>query len=243
MRILGSGFLPQISGDGDGTFSPLDITGLKLWLDSADGSSLWQDTAATIPSSIGDPVAKWQDKSENANHATPLNGEPSREAGGVSFNNSPLLLTSDVLLSELTIYIVAKSGSYAGDYKSMFLGGETNTAGRKSYLWWRSSVNRLVWSNTSELYVLDNGVSGYSVADRHVVELRIITAQSSMNIETSQIGVSSVTSVQSLVKMIGGAYASNFYLQGEISEIIIYDSALNTGDRTAILDYLIGKWI
>ena len=52
-------------------FTPRSITGLALWLDASDASTLFQDAAATTPATAtSDPVGAWLDKSGNARHAT-----------------------------------------------------------------------------------------------------------------------------------------------------------------------------
>lgn len=38
------------------------------WYDTSDASALWRDTAATLPAGIGQPVARLDDLSGNANH-------------------------------------------------------------------------------------------------------------------------------------------------------------------------------
>ena len=50
-------------------FSPLDISGLQLWLKADAG--LWQDSVGGTPAaSDGDVVGAWADQSGNARHAT-----------------------------------------------------------------------------------------------------------------------------------------------------------------------------
>jgi hypothetical protein len=54
-------------------FSPLDLFGSGeegAWYDPSDLSTVWQDSAGTIPATAGDPVGRIDDKSGNNNHAT-----------------------------------------------------------------------------------------------------------------------------------------------------------------------------
>lgn len=52
-------------------FSPTQVAGLSLWLDSSDPSTLFQDSALTTPASAdGDPVGGWKDKSGNGRHVS-----------------------------------------------------------------------------------------------------------------------------------------------------------------------------
>ena len=49
-------------------WSPAALTGLQLWLDSADGSTVLEGVADTAED--GDLITQWSDKSGNARHAT-----------------------------------------------------------------------------------------------------------------------------------------------------------------------------
>jgi len=54
---------------------PTSISGLDVWLDGSDASTLFQDAAGTNPvTATGDPVALWKDKSGNSNDATAWGG-------------------------------------------------------------------------------------------------------------------------------------------------------------------------
>lgn len=49
-------------------FSPLDISGLGLWIDADLPSTLWEDTTALTPATASDTVALAQDRTTNARH-------------------------------------------------------------------------------------------------------------------------------------------------------------------------------
>ena len=52
-------------------FNPKSISGLALWLDAADGSTLFQNSDGTTPATAAsDPVGYWGDKSGSGRHAT-----------------------------------------------------------------------------------------------------------------------------------------------------------------------------
>lgn len=68
MIFLPPGVLQQQVGGG-GVFSPSDVSGLLLWLDATDLTTLWiESTRNTQVSSISDKVGAWDDKSGNGNH-------------------------------------------------------------------------------------------------------------------------------------------------------------------------------
>ena len=69
------GLSPANSATPKGAFSPASIAGLQLWLDAADASTLFTDSAGTIAATAdGDPVGYWGDKSGNAVHALQTDG-------------------------------------------------------------------------------------------------------------------------------------------------------------------------
>lgn len=56
-------------------FDPSLVSGLQLWLDASDSTTLFQDSAATTPAvADGDPVGCWKDKSGYARNATQTDG-------------------------------------------------------------------------------------------------------------------------------------------------------------------------
>lgn len=53
-----------------GGFSPAQLSGLVLWLDADDASTLFQDSARSTPvAADGDPVGGWSDKGSGTYHA------------------------------------------------------------------------------------------------------------------------------------------------------------------------------
>jgi len=69
------------------------ISGLRVWLDGSDASTLFKDAAGTTQvSANGDQVALWKDKSGNTNHATAWVGStPSGPtASGPTYTTSAL---------------------------------------------------------------------------------------------------------------------------------------------------------
>lgn len=70
-------------------FTPRSITGLALWLDASDSSTLFQDAAATTPATAtNDPVGAWLDKSGNGRHATQSTGANRPKANAAGMNGS-----------------------------------------------------------------------------------------------------------------------------------------------------------
>jgi hypothetical protein len=80
-------------------FEPDNVSGLRLWLDGADQSTLFSNTAGTTPITDGGSVARWNDKSGQGNHATDStagtsNDRPIWDADGL--NNKGVLVFDGV---------------------------------------------------------------------------------------------------------------------------------------------------
>lgn len=82
--------VPGLGSDAVGSFSPDQISGLQMWFDASDASTLWQNEAGTTPSVADtDPVGRWSDKSSNLWFLT----SPNALSGGDE-TNRPLLRTN-----------------------------------------------------------------------------------------------------------------------------------------------------
>ena len=61
---------PRLLRPRDTAFTPRSISGLALWLDASDSSTLFQNSDGTVPATAtSDPVGAWLDKSGNGRHA------------------------------------------------------------------------------------------------------------------------------------------------------------------------------
>ena len=72
-------------------FAPTDISGLQLWLDASDTSTLYNATAGgSLVTTNGAAVARWADKSGNNRHATQatVNNRPIKNGNSLYFNGS-----------------------------------------------------------------------------------------------------------------------------------------------------------
>lgn len=68
-RLIPTGGVVTNGGD---SWSPLELFAASedgFWLDPSDLSTVWQDTAGTVPAVVGDPVGRINDKSGNGNNA------------------------------------------------------------------------------------------------------------------------------------------------------------------------------
>ncbi len=70
------------------TFAPTDIAGLQFWLDAADTSTLFTDSACSLAATDGNAIGCWQDKSSLGNDATTSgSARPSLESSTDNYVN------------------------------------------------------------------------------------------------------------------------------------------------------------
>jgi hypothetical protein len=230
-------------------FTPLDISGCSLWLDGADRTTM------TLS---GTGVSSWRDKSPNAftasgsnlpgYSATALDGRP-----GITFNGSTqyfdlgnvLNLTSNQLFAFVVCKfnstangaVLGKSlaGGAVGRYSLLRESGvlfpliQTSTTVNSSGFSDSSTAVRLLnvaW-NRSTLQLYENGTSRYSTA------------------------LADATSFSNAYNFLIGAYQSGsgglppfagFYLNGVISEVVLFLGTLTSADRQRVEAYLAQKW-
>ena len=81
-------------------FSPTEISGLALWLDASDGSTLFQNSDGTVPATAtSDPVGYWGDKSGNGRHAVQATAGSRPLVGSIASGRGLVFDSNDSLLS------------------------------------------------------------------------------------------------------------------------------------------------
>ena len=235
-------------------FTPKLLSGLSLWLDAADGSSMILS---------GSNVTQWNDKSGNARNGTAvnspalqtntLNGLPvitfnSSSSQYFNFGNIMPIGTSQIYVFSVFKFndssdgsIIAKSRQASGGGR-WFLIRESGSGGLQfdiglsptiagtSVFSDTSTNSRLITSywDRSNVYIYENGTS-----------------------KNSGVLSDSGTSLPNNDVLLVGAYpnstgttppASGFYLNGYIAEIIVYIATLSTAQRQQVEGYLAWKW-
>lgn len=212
----------------DSSFSPSDISGLKLWL-KADAITGLSD---------GDLLSTWEDQSGQNNDATAagdlrptyqtseINGLPI-----VRFDHSnDYMTTPSITMSSQTIFLVL-IGTAANCYVMSFNNGDNENGVIYGFV-----------SNTIEIYnnprVQGGTANAYGVFT--------IIRESGVGTETRKNGSTVNTSGSVWTTNTGfvgiGATAVGGTFGGDIAEIIVYNSALSGGDLTNVETYLADKY-
>ena len=218
-------------------FSPSEISGMKLWLDAADDSTITHSSNA---------VSQWSDTSGNNNHASQststkqpaLNAAPQNGLSTIKFDgtNDYLSVTSLNITQAYSFYAVAKTT--VGSGKDYLFDGRTTDSVR-SLVALNNAGKVQSWAGTgwanSNIYT----PSGF------------FTIAAVFNSSNSQISINGTT-VSSLNPgtrnltngiYIGTNYLTNAdFLEGEIGEFVIINGAASTTDLAKMEGYLAHKW-
>lgn len=223
---------------------PSDKTGLKAWY-KGDGT-VWQDSARTTSATADtDPVGAWDDASGNGNHLTQgtsanrptlqtaeLNGKAVVRGDGT---NDTLGVLSIGTFTDATIGILFKSATasrwpmsfqggalgiqHEGATNVRFRGWNVDTTGANNVTVtvtanWRWVLFKVVSGGTGTCYV--DGVSRYTFSPTSTLTF-------------GRFGLFSRDDPTE-------------YLNGDIAEAVVYDSAISDADRGNLDGYISAKW-
>ena len=238
--------------------NPTSISGLQLWLDAADASTLYDATTGGSLVAADGTVARWEDKSTNARHAT------QGTAGSRPTRKTAVQNGRDVLRFDGTADFMDVSSTISFQLFSCFV------------VCMRTST-----SGTVGVYCADDGTAPNARGSQTVVISG--NAPRSTSFSTTSAGSVTVTSTETITAntyflctaqqssstlsirknaVSGGSSAAthhstarsstvgrnlkdvnnNFLHNGDICEIVLYDTALSDANRTLVENYLIAKW-
>lgn len=218
---------PFTFGGGGPPFSPTDIAGLQLWL-----------KADSLVLSDGDPVGTWTDSSGNSNDATAsggsrptyktniLNGLPV-----VRFSGSNLLVSPLVLNQPMTVLVVLTTTSTSGRWlesagfsTASRIIGDTYFAG-----------NLLIYAGSL--------VTGSSWGGTHYAAWVFDGASSSIYKDGTQVVTGNPGSAAITIHTLFGAdSALSTGFNGDMPEVIIYNSNLSPTDLSNCSNYLKSRY-
>lgn len=223
------------NGGGAAAFSPLDISGLQLWLDASQIVGL----------NDGDPVGTWNDLSGNANNLTQATGSAKPTYKTAIRSGRPVVrfdgvddgmaFASTVTLSAYTVFAVLVNQD--GVSGSAVL---NKVADPYNY-------NALT---PAAVYLQPGGptiVANYATATA-AGEWALIEAYRSGTTlyigKNATIDGGRASSIDWSVNQLGAPYAGGaaFDLNGDVAEVLIYNVPLSTTDRQAVEAYLNNKW-
>jgi hypothetical protein len=251
-------------------YRPLATSGLQLWLDASDASTLYDATTGGALVAADGGVARWEDKSGNGRHFTqPTAGSrPARKTAIQSgkdvlrFDGSADFLERTGTLigtgaAPVTVFAVVAFDTFSGSPEIIEIGNKPRSAPENTSGYQFIVLNgaQMYCSNiggNNERYTANNTLSATTwYALSYVVSGAAFSAtepkffkNGSSQASTQGTGTSTPNVTASQNAAIGANLSSlrAQYLDGDIGELIIYNVALNDSDREAVENYLMAKW-
>lgn len=239
MRTLGavaSGYVPPNSVFvADPTLEPNEIVGLKQWLIA--------DTAASFTFSTGAVVSQWNDESGQSNHvsqatvgkqptrvAAALNGKAVVRFDGV---NDLLACTYGATLTQpTTVMLVAKSAVNEEAY--LFDG---STSSNRHAVFFAPTTFR--WS-----YYAGTTVNSSTGSDTsfHVIAAIFNGTGSTLRIDGVEVSSSTPGTGTMAGITLGSNQAETLPLEGDIAEVVVWNTALSLRDMKQMEAYLANRY-
>jgi len=232
-----------------GFTDPTDIAGCELWLDAEQG--VYSDAGTTLAVN-NDAVYQWNDQSGNSNHVTQVTSgsRPTLKTTGINSKNSiefaePEFMDSSTPVVSAPNTIFAVHVMTASDvWGSAIWDSDANV--RHNFFWNASgspdSFRAAAVNNE------DTTVGSGNRFDQFITAVTYNGASSSIFMNGADVGDGSVDLGSNnldgitLGTLRAGLGGGNYYLNGQIAEVIVYDSALSTTDRETVETYLADKW-
>jgi len=226
------------------------IAGLQLWLKADAGT--YQDAAMTVPAVLDtDPIGGWRDQSGNGNHFTQTVGANIPTLKLTIINGLPVVrfnvdgLVGPVMLpgntpDSLSIFAVIKPINiwHGGNQSRIF--NQVGNAGNQNIAFFYDSSAKLI----QDVYPPSGGflLSSINVTtNAQLVSTSRGAGTQNLYINGTnrgtQVGAESYTGIPVVASHIGMVFNMH-YLDGDIAEIIIYNSALSDPNRQAAENYL-----
>ena len=234
---------------GGGPFDPLSITGCVLWL-KADGTVY---NTGTTQATNGQSVDTWVDASTASNNATGfgaikptfrtniLNGKPVLETNGThGYMTGNLSITG----TTLTAFVVSTTGSTGSAYGRLLAlenasGGDFAATDACAAITLNGSqlITTFRNSNIPGNIATTDGVHFVATATYNGTN-GLLRKNGTGEVSMSSSGSFAITKYGISAKTDGSSLAGAL----QLAEILVYNTALSTGDREAVEDYLGTKY-
>lgn len=253
--MIGTGLGLGLSGyriKSGSSFNPNSITGLQLWLDAADGTTLLQSSGGSAATADGDPIGYWGDKSGNGRHATQTDGanKPALKTAIKNGKNTVrtdgaddyLFLGDNFKYQEITVVAVLRVTT-TGICVAFSRGGADNYNPAVALVYNRSTPNTSASFNSgaggNQLINVSITQSQFSIFRAEADGTTVTNTTNGVSSTAAQVG--SLRFNTNLVT-IGRIDTAGLFAAADFCEIIIYNKKLNSGDWESLSAYLNVKW-
>lgn len=214
-------------------FVPTDISGLQLWLDASDTSTITE---------AGGSVSQWDDKSGNSNNVVQGTAAKQPTTGTRTLNSLNVLDFDGGDNMTVTLpSVISQPGT-------IFVVGQFDLTGTAQYFYDSvTAANRvLAFRQSTDVIFMFAGASLTKAGETSVAPYLIACEYNTTSSELVLNGVSAASgnagsnSFQSF--KLGSRYTDASYLDGFIAEFLFYDSVLSVSDYSSVQTFLSDKW-
>ena len=240
------------------SFSPSSISGLVGWWDAADSATLFDSANGESQSSADGGVGRIEDKSGAGRHFRVVSSDfrPLRKTatqGGrdvIRFDGIDDMfetyvggLSNLINPSQSTVFVVAKAASIGSD-DSFLVNNQvilSEPTGGNGFCFFRTDLAgsfgfQGAWVSVYQTYAAGTWKVFTTRHGEGSLWMRINGGSE------STASLSSRSSMGSNYVWLGTNYSQSLFFDGDLGEILIYNTALSTGDREAVESYLMAKW-
>ena len=241
------------------TFNPSRISNLDLWLDAADGDTLFDATSGgNLVSTNGSAVKRWEDKSGNSKHATEATAAPILAVAEKNGFNALNFATSKYLTCSFTsktftaqtVFLVLKFSTSTANFGRAFTQSKLNDndyANSGHYIpMLRNSTNNQLssWAGSG----IRSNISATN-GQYYIARARHTGSALTFKLNTTEGAIFAHTLNTSFVVFrVGAAYTApsggtdGAVWNSLISEVIVYDKSLTDSESDLVTNYLNSKW-
>jgi hypothetical protein len=241
------------------TFNPSSISGLIMWLDANDSTSFFDATSGgNNVTTDGGSIARWRDKStseKDFKQATSGNRPILKIAtqngrNSVRFDAIDDFMEMDANFSGLTAatyFIVLKIAVDPPTVESktghpiMFIYNIIANGGASHYPYLDSNIYDTSMTTSRKTV----GNPSPNLTNFHLYNVSATSNSWTARLNKTQLFTTATNTFSQQEKTIGRSIGSNlvfYYFNGDISELVVYNSVLSANDRTSIENYLYQKW-
>ena len=240
LRIKGATTIKGLTTVGFGP--PLTVSGLQIWLDASD--------ASTITTATG--VSQWRDKSGNGNHASQSTGSAQPTVQTAAQNGLNTIRFTAASSQKFTLASLINLSATGYTFLGVLRRGGptglgmlpvfTNSSNSSIYApeWY---VDGSVYTTGTALQI-NVAAPGLAGGAYNQISTSMVLAGTSGSIyfngSSQSVLLSNNASAIMQFNQIG--QSSDGYANGEIAEIMLYNSVLSTNDRQKVEAYLKAKW-
>jgi len=237
------------------TFNPSRIDGLDLWLDAADGDTLFDATSGgNFVSANGSAVKRWEDKSGNGKHATEATNAPTlvtdskNRLSALNFNASKFISCSftSKTFTQQTIFLALQFSTSTANFGRAFtqtIAGsqDFSITGHYIPLLRNATANQIssYANNAAQSAVAAVNQTWYVARARHSGTALTVSLNGNLGTNFSHTLNRNFDLYRIGAHNIGGDTA---YWNSIISEVIVYTRNLTDSESNLVTNYLNSKW-